>query len=118
MIITIAADKNNLESNVAKRFGHAEYYLLYNSENGQYESMINTDHDHTHSVLYTLLDKGSNVFIVGNVGPHAFDIIKNKNTKVFLARRMAVKEALDKYAAGELAELLEPSVKKSINHSH
>ena len=118
MLITVAADENSLESNVAKRFGHANFYLTYNTETGNHEAIINADHDHSHSMLYNLLDKGTEVFIVGNIGPHAFEIIKTETTKVFLARKMTVQEAIRKYMDGELQELTEPTVKKSINHSH
>lgn len=118
MLITIAVDENRLESQIAKRFGHAGYYLLYSTETNEYESIVNTDHDHTHSALYELVHKGSTVFIVGNIGPHAYDIISSGSNKVFLARRMTAQEAIDKYISGELKELNEPTVKKSINHSH
>ncbi len=118
MIITAAADNSNIDSPIAKRFGHAEYYLVYNTDNEEFEAIYNTDHDHTHSILNTLIEKGTKVFIVGNVGPHAFEIINTNNTSVYLARKMTVSEAIAKYSDGELRKLDEPTVKKSINHSH
>lgn len=30
--IIIGSDRDNLESPIAKRFGHANYYLMYNTE--------------------------------------------------------------------------------------
>lgn len=45
----------------SQRFGHAGYYILYNTDTGDYESLINSDEDHTHSELFELVDKGSTV---------------------------------------------------------
>ncbi len=117
MLIAIGSDKNNLESKVAKRFGHAAFYIIYNTEDKSFEAMQNNDEDHSHDELAQLVDKGVEIFIVGNIGPHAFELLAESGTEVYLARRMTVKEAIDKYNKGELEKLSEPTVKKSINHA-
>ena len=33
MLILLGTDENSLDSQIAKRFGHANYYLQYNTEN-------------------------------------------------------------------------------------
>jgi predicted Fe-Mo cluster-binding NifX family protein len=118
MKITFGADGNTLDSKVSKRFGHAEYYVIYDADTQKIKAIKNIDDNHTHSVLYELLDKGTEVFIVGNIGPHAFEIVKTENTKIFLSRNKTLQEALDLFIANELEELEEPTVKKSINHHH
>lgn len=116
MLIAIGSDGNELTSTVAKRFGHAAHYLLYNTDTKKLEAVKNIDEDHSHSVLYKLIEKGVNAFIVGNIGPHAFEIVSSNNTKVFLARKMSGEEAITSYTNGSLEELTEPTVKKSIGH--
>lgn len=117
MLIAIGADENKLESKVAKRFGHAAYYILYNTEDKSFEAMKNNDEDHTHAELSELLDKGVEVFIVGNIGPHAFDLLINGGAEVYLARKITVQEAINKYNNGKLEKLTESTVKQSFNHS-
>ena len=118
MKITFGSDGNNLESKISKRFGHAKYYLVYDTESENYEVVENVEENHTHGVLYDLIEKGTEVFMVGNIGPHAFEIAKTDSTKIFLSRNKTIQEALQLYFSGELKELIEPTVKKSINHSH
>ena len=118
MFLLIGADDNKLESSVAKRFGHAGYYLMYNTETNSFETYENIDVDHNHQSIREFLDKGVEAFIVGNVGPHAFGIINTPKSKVYLARKMSVKEAVEKFFKGELKQLDEPTVNKSIGHVH
>lgn len=119
MITVIGADGNNLQSNVTKRFGHAAYYLVYNSDSKSVEAIENIDHDHSHSMLYDFLNKDTEAFIVGNVGPHAFEILNSGNAKIFLARKMTAEQALKALGKNELEELSEPTVMKSISqHTH
>lgn len=116
MLILLGSDGNNLESPIAKRFGHANYFLLYNTETKSFEAFENIDAGHNHENLQQFLDKGVEVFIVGNIGPHAFDIINTSKSKVYLGRTMTVQEAINKFLKGELKLLTEPTAKKSISH--
>lgn len=118
MLIAIGSDGNTLNDKVAKRFGHAEYYIIYNTDNKNFEPMKNNDEDHTHSELEKLIDKGVTAFIVGNIGPHAFEILKEGEAEVYLARKMTIEEAIENYKSQRLQKLTEPTVKKSINHAH
>jgi predicted Fe-Mo cluster-binding NifX family protein len=118
MLILIGSAGNNLESPVAKRFGHANYFILFNTETKNFEAFENLNEEHNHDNLYVFLEKGVEVFVVGNIGPHAFEIINTPKSKVYLARKMSVSESINKFAGGELEHLTEPTVKKSIGHKH
>jgi predicted Fe-Mo cluster-binding NifX family protein len=118
MLILLGSDGNNLESLVAKRFGHANYYILFNSESQSFNAFENNDEGHNHDNLRNFLDKGVEVFIVGNIGPYAFEIINTPKSKVYLARKMLVREAIKKFIKGELLQLSEPTAKRSIDHGH
>ena len=118
MLILIGADGDNPESTVAKRFGHAGYYILYNSDTKSFSVDANSEEEHNHNNLYNYLDKGVKAFIVHNIGPHAFEIVNTPESKVYLARRMSVTESINKFLNGELEQLTEPTAKKSIGHDH
>ena len=118
MLILIGSDGNNLESTIAKRFGHANYYILFNSESQSFNAFENNDEGHNHENLRNFLNKGVEAFIVGNIGPYAFEIINTNVSKVYLARKMIVREAIKKVIKGELLQLSEPTVKRSMEHKH
>lgn len=118
MLILIGSDGNNLESAVAKRFGHANYLIVFNSETKSYESCVNNNEGHNHDNLQEYLDKGVRVFIVGNIGPNAFDILKSAGSKIYLARKMKVSQAIDTLNKNGLQELVEPTIKNSIEHGN
>lgn len=118
MLILIGSDGNSLESQIAKRFGHANYFILFNTEKKSFEAFENIDEGHNHNNLRIFLDKGVEAFIVGNIGPHAFEIMNTPKSKIYLARKMLVREAIEKYLKGELRQLSEPTVKRSLEHGH
>ncbi len=114
MLILIGSDGNNLESPVAKRFGHANYYIVFDTETKTYKAFANNNEGHNHDNLVEYLDKGVKAFIVGNIGPHAFDILQTGDAKVYLARKMKTAEAIELFSKNSLKELLEPTMRKSI----
>ena len=116
MLILIGSDGNKLESPIAKRFGHANYFVLYNTDSKSFDAFENVDEGHNHENLQQFLEKGVEAFIVGNIGPHAFELVNTPKSKVYLARKMSVQEAIDKFLKGELELLTAPTAKKSIGH--
>ena len=117
MKIFIGTDLPELTGKISKRFGHAVYYLLYNTENQEFDVINNPEDDEEHQILVEALDKGAEIFIVGNIGPHAFEILSNGNAKTYLARKMTAGEALDRLNNNELELLTGPTVKQSF-HNH
>jgi len=127
--VVIAANGPTLESTVAKRFGHAPYYLMVNAATMLMQVIDNNDqhdetdnhgrHDESHAIVPQLVGQGAELFITGNIGPHAFELIHSLDRRVALARRMSAGEALVKLQRGELEILSAPTVKRSEhNHTH
>lgn len=129
MNVVIAANGPTLDSPVTKRFGHAPYYLLLNTITLQMQVIENKDHydeagnhgqhDETHAIIPQLVGQGAELFITGNIGPHAFELIHSLDGQVALARGMSAGEALTKLQRGELEFLSAPTLKHSVhNHTH
>ncbi len=114
MKIMLVTDEPNLESKIAKRFGHANYYLIYDLDNNTFEAMENPGHGEKHDVLYDLAKKGVTTYIVGNIGPGAYETVQEIGAEVYLARLMKAKDAIAKFKAGELQKLENPTLKRSI----
>ncbi|MBN1302148.1 MAG: NifB/NifX family molybdenum-iron cluster-binding protein [Melioribacteraceae bacterium] len=118
MLILIGSDGRNLEDKVAKRFGHSEFFILYNTETKTFGAHENIDEDHSHSNINDFIEDGVEVFIVGNIGPHSFKVINSRGSRIFLARNMSVGNAIDSYLNGGLKLLTQPTALKSIGHIH
>lgn len=118
MLILVGDDGNQLNSQIARRFGHANFFILYDTESNSFEAFQNQMEGHNHENLLNFINRGVKNFIVGNIGPHAFNLIKEFGGKIFLARKMTVQESIEKFLAGELQELFEPTAKKNIGHKH
>ena len=114
MKILFATDGGTFESKIAKRVGHANYYLIYDSESKYLDARINSGHDEEHSGLVDLTNEGIANFVVGNIGPNAFRILNAKKARVYIARKYKAKEALDKFFNKELEELTKPTLIRPI----
>jgi predicted Fe-Mo cluster-binding NifX family protein len=114
MKILLAVNDRSMNSKIAKRFGHANYYLIYDRDSKNLDVRVNSGHDEEHSGLVDLINEGVTNFIVGNIGPIAFRILNDKNAKVYLARDCRAQDALDMFLNNELEELKNPTLKRSI----
>lgn len=120
MKVLIAAQGTTLDSPVAKRFGHAPYYLNVDLDSMEIHVIDNAEHhDETHAIIPQMAKNGVKVFITGNIGPHAFELANSLNRQVALARKMSAREALEKLQRGELKILTAPTLKRSVHdHAH
>lgn len=116
MLILIGSEGKDLNSKVSMRFGHSSYFLIYDTETRSLETYENAGHSEKHEELRKLIEKGVEAVIVGNIGPHAFEAVNTPKSKVYLARKITVNEAIEKLLKGELQQLHEPTAKKSIGH--
>jgi len=115
MKILLATDGKTLSSKIAKRFGEAPYYLIYDAESKSFEARINPGHDDGHTALIDLLNENVKIFLLGNTGPNAFDVLKEGGAKMYLARNLIARDAIDMYLNYELEELTKATLKKPIN---
>ncbi|OYT16926.1 MAG: dinitrogenase iron-molybdenum cofactor biosynthesis protein [Bacteroidetes bacterium 4572_77] len=116
MKILLATESNTLESKIAKRFGEAPYYLIHNSDTKETEARVNPGHDDNHSGLIDLVNEGVLNYIIGNTGPNAFNVLNDKNAKLYLARGTVAKDALDAFLNNKLEILTKSTLKKPIRN--
>ncbi len=118
MLLLIGSDGRTVDSAVAKRFGHASYFILFDTTSKTVTAVKNIDERHDHNNLHEFVRKGVEAFIVGNIGPFAFKIVNTPRSKVYLARMLSVQEAIDRFITDTLPVLTEPTAKHSIDHRH
>lgn len=114
MKILLATDGDSLKNKIAKRFGEAPYYLIYDSETKETEARVNPGHDDNHSALIDLVNEGVLYYIIGNTGPNAFDVLNNMGAKLYLARGLEAEEALNSFLNNEIEPLTKSTLKRPI----
>jgi len=114
MKILLATESNTLESKIAKRFGEAPYYLIYNSDTKETEARVNHGHDDNHSGLIDLVNEGVLHYIIGNTGPNAFNVLDDRNAELYLARGAVAKDALEAFLNNKLERLTKATLKRPI----
>lgn len=109
MKIAIASSGDNLESLVDARFGRCPYFLIVDSETGEFESFENKAGQSARgagtSAAQVIADKKVGVVLAGNFGPNAVNVLSSSGIKIFAGiSGISVKEALDQYKQGKLDE--------------
>jgi predicted Fe-Mo cluster-binding NifX family protein len=116
MKICLTALEENLDSKIDVRFGRAKNFIVVDLDEyflGKEHFEVVGNNQNLNSVNGAGIQSAQNVVnlkvdavITGNCGPKAFLILKTENIKVFLAKDITIKEALEKYKNSEL-ELLD-----------
>lgn len=114
----IATDGPELTAKLAKRFGHAAYFTIYDTQTGESKSFPGVGHDEPSHGLGRFENQGIERVLLGNVGPGAFADIKSLGWQCYLARKMNAEQAIEATESGEIKVLTEPTTKKSIHSGH
>lgn len=109
MIIAIASAGTKLTSEVAERFGRAEYFIIYNTETKEFKAIENTSKDDVsgagQKAIKKLYDNEVKEAIVPEFGPKAKVAAKEFGIKGYLyGEYKIVEKAIKAYEEGFLQE--------------
>jgi predicted Fe-Mo cluster-binding NifX family protein len=114
MKICVSAAADSLDALIDPRFGRCPYFIIVDSENMQFEAILNMASDAMGGAgiqaAQTIVGKGVKVLISGNVGPNAFQALSAAGVKVVTGAFGTVREVIEKYKKGELGEARAPTV--------
>ncbi len=115
MKIAVTSQGKTLESEIDPRFGRAQYIILIDGDNDNFEVIDNSAKLATGGAgiqaAQALSDKGIEVLITGNVGPNAIRGLKASGVKVYTGASGLVKDAFKAYKEGKLDSTSDPTVK-------
>ena len=107
MKIAVTSQGPDLNSQVDPRFGRAKSFIVVDTETDEFSV-----HDNSQNLNAaqgagiqagrTVVDLGVAAVITGNVGPKAFTTLQAGNVKIYLGASGTVKEAVEKFKAGQL----------------
>ncbi len=111
MKIVIPAEEKTINSSVSPSFGRTYYFIAVDTETLKFEVIDNPAASSQGGAgikaAQTIADSGAGVVVTFNCGKNAADVLKAADIKILKAVPGTVEEMIQKYKAGELAELSE-----------
>ena len=116
MKVAISAQGNDIASLVDPRFGRARWFIVADTESGQWQA-----HDNAANVNASggagvqagsaVASQGAEAVITGNVGPNAHKVLAAANIAIYQAGNGTnVRDALAAFKRGELVAVAAPTV--------
>jgi predicted Fe-Mo cluster-binding NifX family protein len=98
----------DLNAQVDPRFGRCQYFVFVDSDTMAFEAMPNeaiaAPGGAGIQAAQTVVNKGANMLISGNIGPNAFQVLSTAGVKIATGVNGTVKEAVEMYKNGGLSE--------------
>lgn len=111
MKIAVPAEGNTIESSVSPSFGRTYYFIVADSDTLEFEVIDNQAASSQGGAgikaAQAVVDAGANVVVTFHCGQNAADVLKAADVKILKAVPGTVSEMVQKFKAGELAELTE-----------
>jgi len=115
MKVAISAKEPGLDSPVDQRFGRAAWFVIANTDGGEVDSLpneqnLNAPQGAGIQAAQTVAGRGVEAVLTGHCGPKAFRVLKAAGIRVCVGAEGTVREALEKFKAGSLADAAAPDV--------
>jgi len=111
MKIAIPSEGNTIESSVCQSFGRTYYFVVADSETLEYEVIdnqaVSSQGGAGIKAAQAVVDSGADAVVTFHCGQNAADVLNAADIKIMKAVPGTVSEIIQKYKAGELAELTE-----------
>jgi len=115
MKVVVTAQDSTLDSPVDPRFGRARYFLLVDTDTGQF-----TPHDNVQNLnaaqgagiqaAQTVVRLGAEAVLTGNVGPKAYATLQAGQVAIYPGAAGTVRQALEELRSGRL----QPAAKANV----
>jgi len=114
MKIAISSGGDKLQSEVDQRFARCPYYIIYDTDSGDFEAVNNESSmaggGAGIQAAQKISDKGIYAVISGNIGPNAFRVLSAASIKIYSGASGVIKEVIEKFKKGEYKETGSPDV--------
>ena len=108
----MASSGRELSSSVADRFARAEFFVIYDTESGEYEVVENTvagSHGAGPRVVQMLASYGVDALVVPGVGQNAFGAIMAAGIEVYQSVPGSVEKNIELFKEGKLEKITSPT---------
>lgn len=122
MKITITSEGQDLTARVDPRFGRCKYFLIFDTDSGNFESLENPHAQNSGGAGIQagqlIVSKSVQVILTGNMGPNAFEVIQSAGIKVITGISGKVSDVLKEYKNGNLVPVNHPNAASKSGMSH
>ena len=107
MKIAITTSGDSLEAAVDPRFGRAKAFIIYDTDSGEWSVLDNAQNVNAAQGAgvqsgMTVVNAGVGAVITGNCGPRGYATLAAADIKVCTGATGTVREAIERFKAGEL----------------
>lgn len=114
MKIALTSRGKDLEAEIDPRFGRCQYFVIVETETMEFTVIDNSAAGASGGAgpqaARSIYDQGAEVLLTGNVGPNAYDALEAAGIKVYTGAGGKIKDAVERYKNGDMAETKSPSV--------
>ena len=116
MKIAVTARGAELTSEVDERFGRAMYFIIYDTDTGEFravnnETNLNAPQGAGVQSGELVVREGAGVLLTGHCGPKAFRVLSAAGVEVFNGCSGTVAKAIESYRKGEMQKSEAPDVR-------
>lgn len=113
MKLCISSTGRDLSAAVDPRFGRAAGYIIVDSDSGAFEYLENAaamaGGGAGSRASQTIIDKGAQAVLTGNVGPNAFAVLNAAGIAIYTGVSGSVRDAVDAFNKGSLQTVAAPT---------
>lgn len=106
MKVVVSSTGPTLDSAVDPRFGRCEFFVLVDTEDMKAEGIENAARESMGGAGIKAAQQvgalGAEAIITGNIGPNAYDVLKQSKIKIFTGASGTVREAVGMFKKGQL----------------
>lgn len=107
MKIAISATGQNKESLLDRRFGRCNYFLIFNTETGEYKTISNNGVASSGgagiAAASQVIDEKVSAIVTGNLGPNAFELIEKAGIKAYSCETLPVFRVVEMFQKNQLS---------------
>jgi predicted Fe-Mo cluster-binding NifX family protein len=109
MKIAISATGQHKESLLDRRFGRCNYFLIFNTETGDYKVISNNGVSSGGgagiAAASQVIEENVSAIITGSLGPNAFELIDKAGIKAYSCEALPVFEVVEMFQKNQLSEI-------------
>ncbi|MFA9466560.1 MAG: NifB/NifX family molybdenum-iron cluster-binding protein [Velocimicrobium sp.] len=106
MKIAVSTTGQSKESQLDRRFGRCEYFLIYDTETQEYKAVRNNGVSSQGgagiAAASQVIDENVSVIITGNLGPNAFELIEKAGIEAYSCEVLPAFRAIEMFQKNQL----------------
>ena len=109
MKIAVSATGQNKESQLDRRFGRCEYFLIYDTETEEFKAIgnngVSSGGGAGIAAASQVIEENVSVIITGNLGSNAFELVEKARITAYSCEALPVFRAVEMFQKNQLSEI-------------